>query len=259
MRERITSSFRILGRAICSRTQPGKTRLNARWTSCRPGSADRGHIRQSQVTAKKLMNFGNQGVRRNLGTGAHGSDSIAAPANRANSKRILPFVIAADEFPHPTASKNYNDRKQNQKENHLHKILYKTNELDIIFSSLSVVSTCGRSDLPVVRIYRERRGFPCRYIKEKPLAAGLTYDAGDSTVGGDISCRQSVIAYVVTLEIQVGVVALNLDLGLERWDKREPLVLPRPGTQKERLYLVQSYIRCRWVHRLHRQGGLWVP
>src|SRR6266481_714380 len=57
-------------------------------------------ILQSEVAAEKLVNFGDQGVGRNLGAGAHRGDSIAASAIRANSKGILPSVIAADEFLH---------------------------------------------------------------------------------------------------------------------------------------------------------------
>src|SRR6266404_833659 len=59
-------------------------------------------ILQSEVAAEKLLNFGDQGVGRNLGAGAHRGDSIAASAIRANSKAILPSVIAADEFLHRT-------------------------------------------------------------------------------------------------------------------------------------------------------------
>jgi hypothetical protein len=59
-------------------------------------------ILQSEVAAEKLANFGNQGVGRNLGAGAHRGDSIAPSAIRANSRGILPFVIGADEFLHRT-------------------------------------------------------------------------------------------------------------------------------------------------------------
>src|SRR6266404_2189793 len=59
-------------------------------------------ILQSEVAAEKLVNFGDQGVGRNLGAGAHRLDSIAASAIRANSKGILPSVIGADEFLHRT-------------------------------------------------------------------------------------------------------------------------------------------------------------
>jgi hypothetical protein len=56
------------------------------------------------------VNFGDQGVGRNLGAGAHRGDSIAASAIRANSKGILPSVIAADEFLHRTGLPGRLDR-----------------------------------------------------------------------------------------------------------------------------------------------------
>src|SRR5713226_9269304 len=72
-------------------------------------------ILQSEVAAEKLVNFGDQGVGRNLDAGAHRGDSIAASAIRANSKGILPSVIGADEFVHlceecapPTGLENLN-------------------------------------------------------------------------------------------------------------------------------------------------------
>src|SRR5216684_4025317 len=61
-------------------------------------------ILQSEVAAEKLVNFGDQGVGRNLGAGAHRGDSIAASAIRTNSKGILPSVIGPDEFLHRTGT-----------------------------------------------------------------------------------------------------------------------------------------------------------
>jgi hypothetical protein len=58
----------------------------------------------------------------------------------------------------------------------------------------------------VVRIDRQRGRFLCRNIKIKPFAAGVAYDARDSTVGCDISARQSIISDVVALEIQHGII-----------------------------------------------------
>src|SRR5712691_7250891 len=84
----------------------------------------------------------------------------------------------------------------------------------------SAMSPCqadspGKPLREVVVVDGERRALPRGHVREDPVAAALADGPAQKCVRGDETARQVIVADVVAFEVEPGLVAVNVDLGLE--------------------------------------------